>query len=238
MANEPDVVRIKREKRERHVEPTPVGLTRRRFLTFLGAGSAALAAGNAGTPTMSVPVGSTGDAAVIGGIAEAEAAQASRLSFTPIEPSGDDEVVLPRGFKYDIVRKWGDRVTEDADYGYKNDFMAFFSIDALDGGQNSQDGILWVNHEYPDPKWVSEYEDSERETEKSPEQIAQEKAVVGGSIFRVRRQGDTWSFVDDDQYNRRIDATTPMDLTGPAAGSEEMEGADEAIGTLANCGGG
>mgnify|MGYP003287549372 CR=1 FL=1 len=69
--------------------------------------------------------------------------------------------------------------------------MAYFPIDALDGGQNSQDGILWVNDEYPDPTWVSEYEDSERETEKSPEQIAQEKAVVGESIFRVRRQGDT-----------------------------------------------
>ena len=232
VANEPDVVRIKREKRERRLESAPAGLTRRRFLTFLGAGSAALAAGSAGAPT------GAGDTPVIGGASEARAAQASRLSFTPIEPTGDDEVVLPAGFKYDVLRKWGDRVTEDADYGYNNDFVAYFPIDALDGGQNSQDGILWINHEYPDPKWVSEYEDSERETEKSPEQIAQEKAVVGGSIFRVRRQGDTWSFVEDDQYNRRIDATTPMDLTGPAAGADEVQGADEAIGTLANCGGG
>ena len=137
VANEPDVVRIKREKRARHVEPTPVGLTRRRFLTFLGAGSAALAAGSAGAPT------GAGDAPVIGDVSEARAAQASRLSFAPIEPSGDDEVVLPTGFKYDIVRKWGDPVTEDANYGYNNDFVAYFPIDALDGGQNSQDGILW-----------------------------------------------------------------------------------------------
>ena len=61
---------------------------------------------------------------------------------------------------------------------------------------------------------------------------------MGDSIFRVRNQGDTWSFVEDDQYNRRIDATTPIDLTGPAAGSEEVRGADEVTGTLANCGGG
>jgi uncharacterized protein len=232
VANEPDVVRIKREKRERPMKLAPAGMTRRRFMTFLGAGSAALVARSTGTPT------GTRDTPTIGGTSEARAAQTSRLSFTPIEPSGDDEVVLPRGFKYDIVRKWGDRVTEDADYGYNNDFVAYFPIDALDGGQNSQDGILWVNHEYPDPKWVSEYEDSERETEKSPEQIAQEKAVVGGSVFRVRRQGDTWSFFEGDQYNRRIDATTPMDLTGPAAGADEVQGANEAIGTLANCGGG
>ncbi len=116
---------------------------------------------------------------MIGSLSEALATQASRLSFTPLEPSGDNELVLPRGFKYDVVRKWGDPVTADADYGYNNDFVAYFPIDALDGGQNSQDGILWVNHEYPDPRWVSEYEDAERETEKNPEQIAQEKAVVG-----------------------------------------------------------
>ncbi len=48
VTSEPDVMRIKREKRERRVEPAPAGLTRRRFLTFLGAGSAALAAGSAG----------------------------------------------------------------------------------------------------------------------------------------------------------------------------------------------
>jgi uncharacterized protein len=99
--------------------------------------------------------------------------------------------MLPEGFKYDILRKWGDNVAgDDAPYGYNNDYVAYFPIDALDGGQSSTDGILWVNHEYPDSKWVSEYEDSERETEKSPEQIAQEKAVVGGSIFRLSRNLD------------------------------------------------
>src|SRR3712207_5460249 len=37
-----------------------------------------------------------------------------------------------------------------------------------------------------------------------------------------------------------MDATTPMGVTGPAAGSPEMkmEGKSEVIGTLANCGGG
>ncbi len=40
VANEPDVMRIKREKRERHVEPVPASsMTRRRFLTYLGGDS-------------------------------------------------------------------------------------------------------------------------------------------------------------------------------------------------------
>ncbi len=231
VAKEPDVVRIKREKRERRVDPAPAGMTRRRFLTFLGAGSAALTAGSTG-------VLSTGQEG--GGVRSAAAAAAqtsgggAEAFFTPIEPTDEDDLILPEGFRYDVVRKWGDQITEDAPYGYNNDYVAYFPIDALEGGQSSQDGILWVNHEYADPKWVSEYQDGE----KTPEQIAEEKAAVGGSVFRIQKSGDNWEFVEDDQYNRRIDATTPMDLTGPAAGSEEMEGADEVIGTLANCGGG
>jgi secreted PhoX family phosphatase len=242
VAKEPDVVRIKREKRERQVNPAPASLTRRRFLTFLGAGSAALAAGSAGVPTGVPANGSGGGEGVeILGPAEAQAGQSSGgagLPFAPIEPSGADDVVLPEGFKYHIVRRWGDPVTGSEDYGYNNDFVAYFPIDALEGGGNSTDGILYVGHEYPDPKWVSQYEDAERETEKTPEQIAQEKAVVGGSIFRVRREGETWSFVESDEYNRRIDATTSMVMTGPAAGADEVQGANEVIGTLANCGGG
>ncbi len=57
-------------------------------------------------------------------------------------------------------------------------------------------------------------------------------------MIRVRKEGDAWSFVEDEEYNRRIDANTPMDLTGPAAGSEAVLGANEVIGTLANCSGG
>ena len=54
---------------------------------------------------------------------------------------------------------------------------------------------------------------------------------MGDSIFRVRKQGDTWAFVEDDQYNRRIDATTAMELTGPAVGSDEVQQATEVVGT-------
>ena len=48
MTNGPDVQRIKKQKRGKAVEPTPAGMTRRRFLTYLGAGSAALTAASTG----------------------------------------------------------------------------------------------------------------------------------------------------------------------------------------------
>ena len=51
MTEGPSVRRIKREKRDLRVEPAPGGMSRRRFLTFLGTGSTALAAGSAGVLT-------------------------------------------------------------------------------------------------------------------------------------------------------------------------------------------
>ena len=45
MTDGPSVRRIKSEKRNMPVEPAPAGMSRRRFLTFLGTGSAVLAAG-------------------------------------------------------------------------------------------------------------------------------------------------------------------------------------------------
>src|SRR3712207_9568028 len=51
MADGPSVRRIKSEKRNLPVEPAPGGMSRRRFLTYLGTGSAALAAGSAGVLT-------------------------------------------------------------------------------------------------------------------------------------------------------------------------------------------
>jgi hypothetical protein len=48
MTDGPSVRRIKSEKRNMPVEPTPAGMSRRRFLTFVGTGSAALAARSVG----------------------------------------------------------------------------------------------------------------------------------------------------------------------------------------------
>ena len=102
-------------------------------------------------------------------------------------------------------------------YGDHNDYVAYFPIDALEGGDSSEDGILWVNHEYTNPLFWSGYTDVENETQKTPEQIAREKAGVGGSVVQVRREGDTWAFVEDEGLNRRIDATTPIGVTGPGS---------------------
>jgi secreted PhoX family phosphatase len=241
VAGKPSVQRIKKQKRDVRVEPAPAGMTRRRFLTYLGTGSAALAAGSTG-----VLAGCSEDqeeGATRSGSSNGEPApvQGGRPAFfEPLEPSDADDVVLPEGFKYDIIRKSGDPMGDGMVYGDHNDFVAYFPIDTLEGGDDSADGILWVNHEYINPMFWSDYTDTEGKTKKTKQQISREKAGVGGAILRVRKDGDSWGFVEDDELNRRIDATTPMGVTGPAAGSAEMrmEGKSEVIGTFANCGGG
>ena len=240
VATRPSVQRIKKEKRDLDLQP-PGGMSRRRFLTFLGTGSAALAAGSsgvlagrAGAQEQAQQDGSREDDGSSGSPNGGQAA----ASFDPIQPSDEDDIKLPDGFKYEVVRSSGDSMGGDMVYGDHNDFVAYFPINALDGGEDSEDGLLWVNHEYVNPMFWSDYTDTEGATKKTKEQIDREKAGVGGSIVRVKKEGDAWKFVEGDEMNRRVDATTPMGVTGPAAGSDRMKGATEVIGTLANCGGG
>ena len=58
------------------------------------------------------------------------------------------------------------------------------SLDALEGSEESEDGILRVKHEYIDPMFWSDYTDPESQTKKTKEQIAREKA---GRLARVKR---------------------------------------------------
>lgn len=230
--------RVKSKKRKRGVEPAPAGISRRRFLTFLGTCSAALAAGSAGALS-GAPAGTPNSAG--GGAALAATKKNGAPSFfEAIEPTDKDDIVLPKGFEYKVIRSSGDSLGGDKVYGDHNDYIAYFPADALDGGDDSTDGLLWVNHEYIFPLFWSGYDDPDAEKKKTKKQIEREKAGVGGSVVRVKKDGDTWKFVEDDDLNRRIDATTPMGVTGPAAGSKEMrmKGEKEVRGTLANCGGG
>jgi len=66
----------------------------------------------------------------------------------------------------------------------------------------------------------------------------------GLSIVEIRRNDSgVWEIVRDSQYNRRITATTPMEISGPASGAELMKTSADTtgtsvIGTLNNCAGG
>jgi Bacterial protein of unknown function (DUF839) len=104
-------------------------------------------------------------------------------SFQPIEFSDTDELVLHEGFRYEIIHSSGDPFTANQVCGDHNDYVAYFPIDALKRGEDSEDGILWINHKYINPMFWSDYTDPESQTKKTKEQIAQEKA---GRLARVK----------------------------------------------------
>jgi uncharacterized protein len=158
----------------------------------------------------------------------------TRPPFRPIQSTTVDDLVLPQGYRYNVVRIYGDEIAPGQPFGYNADFIAYFPIDQLDGGQSSTDGLLWVNHEYNNPLLQHGWTGGN----KTPEQIAIERYSLGGSIFRVQRGRDgRWAFVQD-AHNRRVTGYTTCRLTGPAAGSPAVFGATEVSGSVGNCSGG
>ncbi|MBC8077640.1 MAG: DUF839 domain-containing protein, partial [Chloroflexales bacterium] len=158
-----------------------------------------------------------------------------------------DDIVLPRGYRYNVVAHWGHDIGTGTPMGFNHDWNGFFPMDLLAKGTDanaphtgflgrglsSSDGLLVTNHEYVNPMIVSGYAGS---GEKSAEQQIAEQDAVGMSVLRIKRAANgNWNFVIDEQYNRNITGRTPMLLTGPAAG---IDGGPEAVGTLGNCSGG
>ena len=158
---------------------------------------------------------------------------ASFSQFRPIQPSTQDQLILPVGYKYDIVATWGEVLGNNERFGFNNDFTCYF-------GSNPNEGLLWVNHEYVGDLsiFVSGY-NPESGVPRTKEQIGIEKYNLGGSVIHIRKDsGGNWRILKGSQYNRRITANTPIDLTGPASGDAAVGGVTEVIGTFANCSGG
>jgi secreted PhoX family phosphatase len=205
-------------------------LSRRRFFTYAGLGSYSLLTG------FQAPAGSAP------AVFPLPRRKGTAPGFVPIKPSAADEFRVPDGYRYDLVCAAGDPLGSTGPrgaekFGYNNDFLAYFPIDALSGGVNSGEGLLWVNHEYPNPLFVSGYEWGDPRgpgRPKTEEQIIAEKLCVGGSVVHVKREAGRWKMVPGSRHNRRVTALYPrMAVTGPAG--EILAGA---TGSLANCSGG
>jgi len=218
-------------------------ISRRQFLTYLGVGAAAMLGSLAGLDPVTH----------VAAAAERTARPPSRkgrgssrfANFQPLPPLRKNDVVVPKGFSYTVLASFGDTINAKGEtFGDSTDLTVYFPIDALSGGNNAEDGLLWVNHEFPVPgnylKMLGIHPDAvpKERLAQYPELLRLQKQAVGGSVIRVRKVKGTWKLVQDERYNRRIDATTPVQLTGPARGSAAVKGATVVEGTLGNCGGG
>jgi uncharacterized protein len=204
-------------------------LSRRSFIkgmSVLGAGAAAGA---------TLPAGVAQAAAGLATGAGTTARKSDDVApFKPIDAGSLDDIVLPEGYTYQVIVKRGDVFTKDGKtFGDNADWTGWYAIDALTGGNSTEEGLLVVNCEYLNPLFVSGYTGSDPKT---VEQINKEKEAVGFAVLHVKKTGaGKWELVKDSDYNKRFDGMTEIMFTGVAAEAMSMK---TVIGTMGNCSGG
>ena len=202
---------------------------RRNFITFLGKASL----GAMVVPPFLVNCGSTSTPIEVDASPEDTMTRLQKLTLEGLAPSNKDDLLLTKGLDYHTIIKWGDKISKKDTFGFNNDFTCFIPLDK----NNPKDGLLWVNHEYVDPLFVSKfnYRDYENPMDhRTKAQVDKEMYDVGGSIVRIREENGIWKVVKNDPHNIRITAQTPIKLNW----DQPIKGASTAIGTLSNCSGG
>lgn len=209
-------------------------VNRRQFLTYLGAGTAALASIATGIPALAKGETITGKTANhLFGLDDSKK-KSFKPHFSPIEISTKDEVVLPKGYRYDVVAVYGDKINSAGDtFGFNADFNCFLPIDG-----KTDHGLLWTNHEYLGELeyYVTGYDNLNADpkvNKRTPQQIEKYLYALGGSVTEIKQEKGKWKLVSDSKYGRRVNGLTKFQLTGPAKSI-----ANEVIGTFANCSGG
>src|SRR5262249_19894264 len=124
-------------------------MARRSFLSAMVGTAAAAGLGTAGatlTSAQALAVGMTGG---------------STLTFKEVAHGPSPDHAVAPGYSPKVLLRWAARVLADApafaplrqtaasqsqQLGYNNDFQAFMPLPR--GSQNSEHGLLWLNHEY------------------------------------------------------------------------------------------
>jgi len=204
---------------------------RRKFISFIGkAGIGAaitpqflISCGNTTTPTTNFNTNTSKE----------RLESLKKVILTGLNSSDKDDLVVTNGLSYHTLIKWGDTINEVDTFGFNNDFTCFIPFD----DHNPKDGLLWVNHEYVNPLFVSDFNVKNYENpsqHRTIEQVNKEMYNVGGSIVRIKEENGIWRVVKNDPHNRRITAQTPIQLNWDSP----IKGKTTAIGTHSNCSGG
>ncbi|WP_240322595.1 PhoX family protein [Austwickia chelonae] len=166
-------------------------------------------------------------------------------------PATTDMVVVPPGFTWAPLIRWGDPIlrgapafdfdrqsvrAQERQFGYNNDFTALIR-------ESDLRGLLVCNHEYTNDELMFRRIKSSKDL--SVEQIRVVMAAHGMSVVEVARKNvrSPWRYLPTGRRNRRITASTPFAVTGPASGSALLRTSADPqgrriLGTLNNCSGG
>jgi uncharacterized protein len=212
--------------------------------------------GALGTVAIAATVGPAALAAT-----SARASDEPRFKFAEVTAGVDSDHHVADGYDADVLIRWGDPVHTDApafdprhqsaaaqklQFGYNNDYLGYLP---MSGAANpSHHGLLVVNHEYTNEELM--FPGLGRQDIKSvafagmtKDLVDIEMAAHGGSVIEIKREQGKWRVVAGSKYARRIDASTPIEISGPAVGHPRLKtSADptgrKALGMLNNCAGG
>jgi uncharacterized protein len=186
---------------------------------------------------------------------------AGELRFGPVAPSKRDAVIVPDGYRADVVLRWGDPLVGDAprldaarvaagalleptaaadqerQFGYNCDGLGVFERDGRT--------LLCVNHEFPSPELMFPGWAEARAARAlgefvraRPRAVAYMQAAVGLSVVELER-GRAFTYSARSRYNRRITANTPIEISGPARDhpllNPQRDARPVALGTFGNC---
>lgn len=156
------------------------------------------------------------------------------FGFTGVPISTEDTVRVPAGYRADVLYAWGHPTNGQApafradatnspdeqalQAGMGHDGMEWFPRPG-DAPDRSDRGLLVLNHEFTDqgllfPDGIDPM---------TREKVLKSQAAHGVSVIAIERAADgRWKVVDS-PWSRRITASTPTQLTGPAAGSPRVK---------------
>ncbi len=211
--------------------------------------------------------GFLGGMAALGGLTATGCAATTRVdgniqppaafAFEEISRGMDETHHIPPGYQANTVLRWGDPLFPDSpefdpahqteaaqlrQFGYNNDYLGFIALAPDADGR--QRGLLCVNHEYTSTPLMFPNVARSYPASMTRDLCAVEMAAHGGTVVEIVETPEGWQPVIGSPYNRRITAhATPMELTGPAAGSPRLRtSADPSgrrvAGTMNNCAGG
>ncbi|SIQ80313.1 PhoX family protein [Marinobacterium stanieri] len=174
-------------------------------------------------------------------VAAATRSESSKLmGFKAVAASTADSFVVPEGYVAKPLISWGDPIIKGApafdesgtqnaaaqagQFGDNTDGMSLFPL--------SEDrALLAVNNEYTNYEYLFAHGGQQDLT---ADEVKKSQAAHGVSIFEIRRNAKgEWQVDPASDYNRRITAYTPMELTGPVAGHALVKTAADAKGTRA-----
>jgi hypothetical protein len=194
------------------------------------------------------PLSGMAGLAALTGCATQGATTRPLLGFKSVAVGNADTVLVPDDYTVQIIAPWGDPVglsgdspafkpdgsntaaEQEAQLGMHHDGIHYFAQNG------SQSGLLVMNHEYVDDGLLH----PDGTTTWSAAKVRKAQAAHGVSVIEVAQKDGRWDLVRPSPWARRITASTPMAVSGPAAGHALMKTAADpsgrrVLGTLNNC---